>query len=476
LTTVPTPLNPILVVDDEYYILLNLSAVLKSHGFDNVMTCQDGRQVMTILEEREIELLLLDLTMPHVSGMDLLPRIRERYPDVPVVVVTGAADIATAVECMKLGVSDYLVKSVEEGKLVATVSRAVEIRELKRENRALRDHLVGQKIENPDAVKSIVHTDPRMRALLMYVESIARGKQTVLVTGETGAGKDLVARAIHDLSGRGGEYVAVNVAGLDDAMFGDTLFGHTRGAYTGAAADRRGLVAAASGGTLFLDEIGDLPPRSQVSLLRLLETREYYPLGSDLARRTDARIVVATNRDLPRAMRDGAFRRDLYYRLQTHHVRVPPLRERPDDLPVLVPHFLAEASAEYGKPGVDTPAGLVSLLRRRRLPGNVRELRSLLFDAVSRMVGPTLDLGAVERAIADRPEEEADADGPAIEIRGAFPTLRQASDHLVQEALRRTGGNQARAAALLGVSAPALSRRLRRAPADDTDEGEAESG
>jgi DNA-binding NtrC family response regulator len=462
---VPYPRNPVLIADDEYYILLNLSGILKSHGINNIITCQDSRDVMDIFARTEVDVLLLDLTMPHLPGQELLARIRELYPQVPVIIITGTADVATAVSCMKLGVFDYLVKAIEERKLLATVSRAIETQELRRENAALRSHLVHQDLEQPEKLAGIVFRDDRMKAVLLYVESIARGRQTVLITGETGVGKELVARAVHDISGRRGEFVAVNAAGLDDTMFSDTLFGHTRGAYTGAGQERRGLIGAAAGGTLFLDEIGDLEPRSQVRLLRLLETREYYPLGSDLVRRTDARIVVATNRDVKQAAAEGAFRRDLYYRLQTHHIHVPPLRERPEDLSALTEHFLAEACREYGKEMPRVPRSLQLLLRGYAYPGNVRELRSLIFDAVSR--GGELSAAAFEQALGRSPAPAAGGEEEGfLSVGEKFPTLRQATRFLIAEALARSGGNQARAAKLLGISPPALSRRLSRGEDD----------
>ena len=194
------PRNPVLIVDDEYYILLNLSGILKSTGINNIITCQDAREVMKIFSRTEIDVLLLDLTMPHVSGQELLKGIREQYPQVPVVIITGTSDVSTAVSCMKLGVFDYLVKTIEESKLIATVSRAIETQELRRENITLRNHLVSQDLEHSEDFSEIVFQDERMKAVLLYVESIAKGNQTVLVTGETGVGKELVARAIHPVS------------------------------------------------------------------------------------------------------------------------------------------------------------------------------------------------------------------------------------------------------------------------------------
>lgn len=457
------PRNPVLIVDDEYYILLNLSGILKSNGINNIITCQDSRDVMDIFSRTEIDVLLLDLTMPHVPGQELLAQVREQYPQVPAIIITGTSDVSTAVSCMKLGVFDYLVKTIEESKLIATVSRAIENQELRRENISLRNHLVHQDLEYAAELSEIVFQDDRMKAVLLYVESIAKGNQTVLITGETGVGKELVARAIHAISARKGEFVAVNVAGLDDTMFSDTLFGHAKGAYTGAGQERKGLIGTASGGTLFLDEIGDLEPKSQVKLLRLLETREYYPLGSDLARRTDARIIVATNQDVRKAIVDGRFRRDLYYRLQTHHIQVPPLRERPEDLPGLIEHFLHQASREYEKRIPEVPRGLYALLRRYDFPGNVRELRSMIFDAVSRHKTGELSLDSFEQALGTGVTlAEPSKDEGFLVIGNRFPTLKQATEFLIEEALSRSDGNQAKAAKLLGISAPALSRRLSR--------------
>ena len=457
------PRNPILIVDDEYYILLNQSGILKSNGMNNIITCQDSRDVMNIFAGTKIDVLLLDLTMPHISGQDLLTQIREQYPEVPVIIITGTSDVSIAVSCMKMGVFDYLVKSIEESKLVATVSRAIENQELRRENISLRNHLVRQDLEYADEFSEIVFQDDRMKAVLLYVESIAKGSQTVLITGETGVGKELVARAIHAISGRKGEFVAVNVAGLDDTMFSDTLFGHAKGAYTGAGQERKGLIGTAMGGTLFLDEIGDLEPKTQIKLLRLLETREYFSLGSDLARRTDARFIVATNQDMRKAVLEGTLRRDLYYRLHTHQVHVPPLRERLDDLPVLIDHFLKQACGEYEKDVPALPGRLLGLLRRYGFPGNVRELRSMIFDAVSRQKAGQLCLDSFELALgtggelAHKPGEEE-----ILAIGSRFPTLKQATEILIDEALARSGGNQAKAAKLLGISPPALSRRLSR--------------
>ena len=457
------PENPILIVDDESLILVSLSAALESAGIDNIITCEDARKVMGILKEGELDVLLLDLNMPHVSGKELLPKIREEYPDLLVIVISGITEVAMAVECMKLGVFDYLVKAIEKSKLLATVGRALEIQQLKRENISLKSRLIDGHLNHPEIFTEIVFHEEKMRSMLMYVESIAETQQTVLVSGETGVGKELIARAIHLISRRKGELVTVNVAGYDENMFSDALFGHLKGAYTGADRDRPGLIEKADNGTLFLDEIGDLKFESQIKLLRLLESREYYPLGSDVPRRTNTRIVVATNCDLEDEVNRGNFRKDLYFRLKTHHVTIPPLRERIKDLSLLVDHFLIEAAGELGKPVPEVSADLYVLLKSYSFPGNIRELKSILFDAVSRHRSGPLSLKFVKEALGQR-----GATKPKLTKEQYFaeavqlPTIKEATEMLVAEAMNRAGGNQSIAARILGITPQALSQRLKR--------------
>jgi DNA-binding NtrC family response regulator len=279
----------------------------------------------------------------------------------------------------------------------------------------------------------------------------------------------LIARALHQLSGRSGALVAVNVAGLDDAMFSDTLFGHTRGAFTGADRAREGLITRAAAGTLFLDEIGDLTVASQVKLLRLLQDGSFYPLGTDRPGQSQARIVVATNCDVAESVTAGTFRKDLYYRLRTHHVSLPPLRERVGDLPLLVHHFVEKAAQALGKPAPVAPRALFQLLKTYRFPGNVRELEALVFDAVARHQGSTLSVHSFKEATAGAPplpESQPQADGSGNALAAVFPdplpTLTETEEALIAEALRRSNGNQGMAAGLLGISRQALNKRLTR--------------
>ena len=459
------PHTPVLVVDDEERILQSLRGVLESNGINNVICCQDSRELLDILEQREIGVLLLDLTMPYLTGEELLPLIKLDHPDLPIIVITGVNDISTAVECMRLGACDYLVKAIENSKLVGSVKRAIQMVELRQENLGLKRRFFSNELENPQAFKAMVTVNAKMRNLFLYVESVAGTSQAILILGETGVGKELLAEAVHTLSGRSGAYVTVNVAGLDDGMFSDTLFGHRRGAFTGASEHRKGLVERASGGTLFLDEIGDLSTASQVKLLRLLESGEYYTLGSDVARKADVRLVTSTNRDLLKLMDKGEFRRDLYYRLVTHELEIPPLRERRDDLPLLVDHFLEVASREMGKKKPTPPPELLTLLGTFPFPGNVRELGSLIFDAVGRHKKGVLSLRSFSKSGESRRGKTVELT-PAVSGEGfltftdRLPTLKEASRLIIEEALRRSKGNQSVAARLLGISQSALSKRL----------------
>lgn len=462
------PLSPVLVVDDEEQALAAFSLTLRSGGINNILQCRDSREVLPLLESQEIEVMLLDLSMPYVSGEEILLRMTQTHPDIPVVIITGANEVETAVRCMKSGALDYMVKPIEKSRLVSGVRNAVQVRALQRENRLLKERILTARIDHPEAFDEIVTGNEKMRSIFQYIEAVAGSPQPVLVTGETGTGKELTARALHRLSGRPGPFLAVNLGGLDDHLFADTLFGHMRGAFTGADKARKGLVEGAASGTLFLGEIGDLNPSSQVKLLRLLQEGEYLPLGADTAKRTNVRFVVATNRDLQSAQNRGTFRKDLYYRLRIHHVHIPPLRERLDDLPLLVSLFLDEASKTLKKKRPTPPKELLTLLRGYHFPGNVRELRSLVFDAVSSHVSGQLSLERIKARVeqerspmgipVSRIQEE---DDPMLVFSGRLPTIRQASELLVAEAMKRMEGNQTMVAQFLGITRQTLGRYLK---------------
>jgi DNA-binding NtrC family response regulator len=312
-----------------------------------------------------------------------------------------------------------------------------------------------------------------MFAIFRYLEAIARSPQPVLITGETGTGKELVARALHQLSARPGELVSVNVAGLDDTMFSDTLFGHTRGAFTGADRVREGLMTTSGEGTLFLDEIGDLSVSSQVKLLRLLQDGTFYPVGADRPRHSRARIVCATNCDMEQSVKTGKFRKDVYYRLRTHHLHLPPLRARTGDLSLLISHFIDKAAGALDKPAPIVPLALHQLLKTYSFPGNVRELEGLVFDAVARHESGTLSLQSFKDAISSSTElqtTERPQEAPSGLVAWSperLPTIKEAEEALIDEALNRADGNQGVAAGLLGISRQALNKRLSRRHSSD---------
>jgi len=458
------PVDPILVIDDEEAILLSIDTILQLAGFNNVITCSDSRQVASLVQQRTPSVVLLDLNMPHLNGEAIIEQMAASHPRVPVIVITGRVDAETAVDCMKSGASDYIVKPVEEERLLSTVKKA-----LRTIAQPSPDDATGgdRHLKNPEAFAAIVTASPRMYAIFRYIESIATTGQPVLIRGETGTGKELVARAVHTLSERTGPFVAINVAGLDDNVFSDTLFGHIRGAFTGADAGRPGMIEKAAGGTLFLDEIGDLTPASQVKLLRLLQEDEYLPLGSDSVRRSSARIITSTHVDLWDRQTKGQFREDLHYRLRTHRLRMPPLRERKEDLPPLIDHFLEKAARTLNKLHPKVPAELITLLETYPFPGNVRELQAMIFDAMAQHKNGILALTAFREHIAlvrrqeeKLPQRSTEA-GQPFTAAEPLPNIKQATRMLIEEAMIRANNNQSIAASLLGISQQALSKRLK---------------
>ncbi len=465
------PRGKILLVDDEQGILLSSGTLLRSAGIQDLLTVDDARQVLPLLERERVDVIVLDLFMPFVSGRELLAEIACEYPQIVLLVMTAADELETAVECMKAGAFDYLVKPVERSRFISSVTKAMEICSLRKQMDDLREHLLHGKVENPALFSSVITASEKMSTIFQYVEVVARSNEPVLITGETGVGKELVARAVHEASGLKGSFVPVNVAALDDVLFSDTLFGHRRGAFTGATTPREGMIAQADGGTLLLDEIGDLRELSQVKLLRLLQEREYYAVGSDVPRKNRARIIAVTNRSLRDMVAAGAFRKDLYYRLRTHHVEIPPLRERREDIPLLLDYFLDKASRALHRKKPVLPPQALPLLASYPFPGNVRELESMVCDAVARHRSGVLSLDSFRRCmregqiLEEHPWPESASCRPVPwEQLSVLPSLREAEAVLIREALKRSQGNQGIAASLLGISRTALNKRLKREP------------
>jgi DNA-binding NtrC family response regulator len=462
------PERPILIVDDEEQAILDLSERLKADGLRNLLGCPDSRQVVELARSQEPSLVLLDLRMPHLSGEQLLSELHALFPHLPVIVVTATNEVASAVACMQSGAFDYMVKPVEDARLLSGVRRALDIRRLQRDYRHLKEKLFTAKLANPSCFASLLTGSRALFGVFQYVETIARNTEPILITGETGTGKNLLARAIHEASGRTGAFVEVNTSGIDDDRFADELFGHRRGAFTGATEERKGKIQLAAEGTLLLDEIGDLSNASQIKLLDLLDTGKYYPLGSDLQRQTDARFLIATNLDLEELLGKGLFRLDLYFRLSTYSIRIPPLRERVEDLPLLLDHFLGAAARKVGREAPLVPEGLVGLLSKYDFPGNIRELDHLVRDALARTNSGVLSTCPfVERTGKNLSAHAEPLPGTRQSFPEHLPTLRQATATLIDEAMRRSHGNQSVAADWLGISHQALSKRLRnRQPPD----------
>ncbi|MBI9053302.1 MAG: sigma-54-dependent Fis family transcriptional regulator [Bacteroidales bacterium] len=469
---IKTPIHPILIVDDEKAILNSMEFTFRSNGYTNIVCLQNSELVMKFVENNPVEIILLDITMPVISGEKLLEQINTEFPEIPVVIITGLNDVKMAVSCMKLGAIDYLLKPVERNRLLSSIKKVVELRELKRQYSLLKRHMLSDSIENTKAFRHIITQNKAMKSIFKYMEAIGKSHEPVLINGETGTGKELFARAIYNLNDYKGKYVSVNVAGLDDTMFTDTLFGHVSGAYTGATSSRGGLVDQADNGVLFLDEIGDLSPSSQVKILRLIQEKEYYQLGADVLRKSNCRIVVATNTNLMKQMEDGSFRKDLFYRLSVHNIQIPPLRKRLDDITLLADHFLYEAAKSMNKNKPTPTKELYCLLGTYSFPGNVRELRSMIYDAVSQHKSKVMSLSAISEVINKNVkdiisnETNNEACLNYFHAYDNLPSIKEVEDQLIQEALHRSEGNQSIAAKILGISRQTLNKKIK---TDNTD-------
>ena len=467
----------ILLVDDEEEVLNTSRFALRTAMIKDVMTCSDSTKVMELLEENNIDIMVMDIVMPHLSGKELLKQVREKHPEILVIMMTGLNDLDNVVECMRLGAIDYLDKPVGNLRLVTSIKRAIEFKEIQKENLNLRKTFLDTELRNPKLFDHIITQNGQMKKIFKYLEAISMSSRAVLITGETGTGKELIAESVHKLSGRKGEYVTINVAGLDDTLFSDALFGHKKGAFTGAGHNREGLLEKAQGGTLFLDEIGDLSMSSQVKLLRLLQEKEYYQLGDDIKKTTDARFVVATSQDIVEKVNEGTFRKDLYYRLHAHQVHIPPLRERKEDIELLAELFIKKASEEMGIKGLEIDPMVTQALLSYDFPGNIRELEAVLFNAVSQTINGMSIVEAIQNDVqgielpkavtseATSPEVHVDVQHnilSCMEKIETIPTVDEMVDKLVEVALNKNNQNQTYAAKILGLSRQGLVNRMKK--------------
>ncbi len=461
-----TPRFPLLLVDDEDSWLQSFRATLRSQGIDNIVLLNDGTRVMETIAQRQFCAVAVDLMMPGISGVELIPQIVEEHPELPVLVISGLNEIKTVVNCIRKGAFDFIVKTEDRNTLIAGIRHAIEIFELRQENTSLQKRFFKDGPDRPELFADIVTIHKDMFSIFKYIEVIAETSRPVLITGESGCGKELVARAVHKASGRKGDFVAVNIAGLDDNILSDTLFGHKKGAFTGATETRIGLVEKAKNGTLFLDEIGDLSPTSQTKLLRLLQEHEFMPLGSDMAKRSSARIITATHRSIAGMQEQGTFRKDLFFRLRGHMLGIPPLRERREDLPLLLSHFIDEVQRETGPELEADVHEISSFLENYPFPGNIRELQNLVHDAASICSYRKLRPEHFKKLLVVPGESFEEKFKPAPEESITFgtrlPTLQEARARLFDEALLRTKGNQSSAAQLIGVTRQAVSKYLKK--------------
>lgn len=447
-------MSRILIVDDETAILDTLQILLRREGFE-VTVAQSGREALTHLEGELPDVVLSDIRMPGVSGLDLLAAVRERDPDLPVILMTAQASLQSAMQAVNQGAFYYLQKPFSNDELVALCRRASEARTLREENRTLRRVLSRR---DDAEVRRPVGKNRAFVDVLKLAETVAPADSTVLITGESGTGKEVLARYIHSLSERvEGPFISINCGALPENLLESELFGHVKGSFTGAVRDKDGLLVAASGGTFFLDEVGEMPPSLQVKLLRALQEREVVPVGATEPIAIDVRIIAATNRDLEGEVRRGTFRSDLYYRLNVISLHLPPLRERAADIPLLAEHFLENLSARAGGRRFTLSKAALALLQRYDWPGNTRELENALERAAVLTSGEVIDVDALPaRVVEERPAtlvDERPAENPTLEI------IERA---YILWVLQSEGGNKARAAEVLGIDPSTLYRKLNR--------------
>ncbi len=452
----PTVPPKLLLVDDEPSIRQLLSYRLKREGFD-VVLAENGREAVKRLEAGGIDLLVSDIRMPDMSGIEVLRAARQLDPDILGIMITAYASKETSVEALRLGASNYVEKGGPEfpAAVVEVVKNALEQRRLRQDRRQLQQEnlLLKRTLGTAHQFSNIVGRSPEMAEVFRLVETVAPTTSTILVTGESGTGKEMVARAIHFNSPRRDRpFVALNCGALTETLLESELFGHMRGAFTGAAATKKGLIEIADRGTVFLDEIGEMTPMMQVKLLRVLQERKFRRVGGLDEIEADIRIIAATNQDLSKAVAENRFREDLFYRVNVINVHLPPLRERREDVPLLADHFLRRYAQQMGKPVTGISGEAMALLEAYRWPGNIRELENVVERAVALERTPVVlpdSLPPVVRGGAPKTEAAIDLPESGFQLEAHVESIERA---YLAEALRRAGGVQSRAAEILGMT------------------------
>jgi DNA-binding NtrC family response regulator len=440
----------ILLVEDEVNMARTLTKNLERAGH-TVEHAPHGAAALLRLEQASFDVVLTDLKMPVMDGMQLLRALHDRGLETAVVILTGYGTIESAVEAMKLGAADYLIKDARPQEILLTIERALKVDALQRENARLRREVGALR-----GFGELIGESQAMQAIYRLIDAVAENKSTVLVTGESGTGKELVARTIHERGPLAAQpFVVINCAGLSETLLDSQLFGHRRGAFTGAVHDHDGVFRAAQGGTLFLDEVSEIPLGLQAKFLRAVQEREVTPLGSSLPVPVDVRLVAATNRDLMGEVQGGRFRQDLFYRLNVVHIELPPLRSRPEDVPPLVEHFIQRFSRQYQVAPKRIAPEALERLHAYAWPGNIRELQNAIERAFALSTADTITLADLPAAVvgwaAGEPEPP---DG------GELPTLAASERRLIAAALRRSGGNKNEAARFLGIDRQRLYRKI----------------
>ncbi len=459
-------MSNILIIEDEPRMRRLLEISLGEDGH-HVNAVEDAETGLKALRRNSVDLVITDLKLPGMSGLEFLQEAKRLSAGVPIVVMTAYGTVETAVDAMKAGASDYVLKPFTMAEMKLVVNKELDVQRVREENRTLREAL-GQRYQ----FRNVIARSRKMQEVLALVERVATTNSTVLLGGESGVGKDLIARAIHQNSRRAtGPFIKINSTAIPDTLFESELFGFEKGAFTGALAAKPGKFELADKGTLFLDEIGDVPAAIQVKLLRVLQEREFERLGGTKTLKVDVRLLAATNRDLRAALEEGTFREDLYYRLNVVPIDIPPLREHKEDIPDLVSHFLVRFAQEHEREitGI-TPAAL-KLLMEYHWPGNVRQLENTVERGVALARGPMLEAEDIHLDAAS--SRGHSASGNAANTQSGVPflpegmTLEQWEDGMVREALRRANGNKSQAARLLGLSRNALRYRLSKLGVED---------
>ena len=441
----------LLIVDDDKVAMKNLEQALKKEGHA-VTTTQSGGNAQALLERQSFDVVLSELRMDKVDGMQLLKRCRESHPDTEVILITGHATLESAVEAMQQGAFTYLAKPCGLDDVRKAVAEALEKIRFKRESRNLKEQVEGYQ-----GKVRILTRDSRMQHLLDMARQVAPTDCNILITGESGTGKELFARYLHHHSRREpGPFLAVNCGAFNEELLANELFGHVKGAFTGAHADKQGLLEAASGGTLFLDEITEMSPTMQVKLLRVIQEKEVLPLGATRPVKIDVRFIAATNRDVQDMVKQGGFRQDLYFRLNVVNLHIPALSARREDVPLLAHHFLAKHAGTMGKDVTELAPDALDLLRAYDFPGNVRELENIIERGVAITTGNSIEP-------AHLPDDLRELSIRTFRKKaGRIPTLEQQEQDYITWVLQEAGGNQTLAAQMLGIDRVSLWRKLKR--------------